>query len=121
MNPISRQDVQSIVDISRNRIMERMVTKQDVAMVSEALKNLLTLSQQNQQLLRQSEQQRMVLARRVVTLENRLANFENEMRVTSSTILKTAGQRQQIVMPTPQPEETAQKSQSQYASYYRPA
>ena len=121
MNPISRQDVQNIVDISRNRIMERMVTKQDVAMVSEALKNLLTLSQQNQQLLRQYEQQRMLLARRVATLEGRLANFENEMRATTNTILKTAGQRPQIVMPAPQPEELPQKPQAQYASYYRPA
>lgn len=102
--------------------MERMVTKQDVAMVSEALRNLVALSQQNQQLLRQSENQRIILAKRVATLEGRLASFENEMRITSSTLLKTAGQRQQIVMPTQQAEEPSIKNpQAQYASYYRPA
>lgn len=121
MNPISRQDVQNIVDMSRNRIMERMVTKQDVAMVSEALKNIMAVNQQNQQLLRQSEQQRTQLAKRVATLEGRIASFENEMRVVSTTMLKTAGQRQQIIMPAQNhPDEAALQQATQYAQY-RPA
>lgn len=117
MNPISRQDVQNIVDISRNRIMERMVTKQDVAMVSEALRNIMVVNQQNQQLLKQSEYQRAQLAKRVVTLEGRIASFENEIRSVSTTMLRSAEQRaQQITLPTQnQPQESPQ-----YA-YYRPA
>lgn len=102
--------------------MERMVTKQDVAMVSEALKNIMTCNQQNQQLLKQSEAQRLQLARRVATLEGRLASFENEMRVVSTTMLKSAGQRpQQIIMPVQnQPDEEALQHAAQYVQY-RPA
>ena len=123
MNPISRQDVQNIVDISRNRIMERMVTKQDVAMVSEALKNIMAVNQQNQQLLKQSEYQRAQLAKRVATLEGRIASFENEIRVVSTTMLRSAEQKaQQITLPAQNhPEEAISRQVSPQYAYYRPA
>lgn len=103
--------------------MERMVTKQDVAMVSEALKNIMAVNQQNQQLLRQSENQRIQLAKRVATLEGRIASFEGEIHAVSATMLRSAEQRaQQITLPAQsQPDGTLLKQASPQYAYYRPA
>lgn len=120
MNPISRQDVQNIVDISRNRIMERMVTKQDVAMVAEAMKNVLATCQQSQQLLRQSEYQRVELSRRVATLEARLSHFEQEMRVLNTAVLKTV-ERGQVALPMQSASDEDGRRQAVQHTYYRPA
>lgn len=103
--------------------MERMVTKQDVVMVSEALKNLLALSQQNQQLLKQSECQRVELTKRVTTLENRLVRFEHEMKTLNTTVLRAAEQQrlQQAVMPmqVSSTEDDAATKQPAQFTYYR--
>lgn len=116
MGPANRQDVQNIVEVARNRIMERAVTKQDLSVLSDAIRNLTNLHMQSQQLLKQSEYQRLQLTRRAVALEARIASFENEIRSMQSAMYKMAEQRpQQIVMPAPA-EQT--EPTTQYA--YRP-
>ena len=124
MNPVSRQEVQNIVDIARNRIMERMVTRQDIIALNDYVKNLLALHQQSQQLLKQSEYQRSQLTRRVVALETHLATLENEIRVLSSAVVRAVEQRAaqpvaaptQIAQPTqPQPQSQPQAQPTQYA------
>ncbi len=120
MNPASRQDVQNAVDNMRNRIMERMVTKQDLTAISDMVKNLVILHQQSQQLLKQSEYQRSQLTRRVVSLETRISNFENEVRSLNLNISRATNQQpQQIIMPVQaEPNKQAFEQAAQYA--YRP-
>ncbi len=118
MGPVSRQDVQNIVEVARNRIMERAVTKQDITTLTDTIRNLTNLHQQSQQMLKQSEYQRLQLSRQVVAAEARLANLENEVRTTQAMINRLAGQRpQHIIMPVPVPQ--GQDNQpTQYS--YRP-
>lgn len=119
MNPVNRQDVQNIVEIARNRIMERMVTKQDILALTDTVKNLSALQLQSQQLLRQGEYQRSQLSRRVVALEARTIALENEIRSLNSSLSRMVGQRpQQIIMPVQnQPDERAMQQAAQYAEY----
>lgn len=120
MQPVNRQDVINIVETARNRIMERMVTKQDLTVLSDTIKNLTLLHQQSQQLLKQSEYQRSQLTRRVVALETRLASFENEVRVFAGEVVRAVEHKsQQVVVPAqPQPDQQPQPG-VQYA--YRPS
>jgi hypothetical protein len=113
MNPVSRQDVQNIVDIARNRIMERMVTRQDLMPINDCVKNLLALHQQSQQLLKQSEYQRSQLTRRVVALETHIATLENDIRVLSSAVVRAVEQRQQPVVTPTQVAPVEQQTQPQ--------
>jgi hypothetical protein len=67
MGPATKQDVQSIVDASRSRVLERIdrvALKQDIQAIMDCLKGLLNVHQQSQQLLRQAEYQRLQLIRR---------------------------------------------------------
>lgn len=75
MNAITRQDVQNITDNLRNRIIERMITKQDVLGLHDAIRQSTTLVQQNQMSLRNGEQYLAQTLKRVELLESSI----NEM------------------------------------------
>lgn len=116
MGPVTRQDVQNIVEVARNRIMERAVTKQDLTTLTDTIRTLTALHQQSQQMLKQSEYQRLQLSRQVVAAEARLANLDSEIKNTQAMISRLAGQRpQQIILPVQQ---TGDTQPSQYS--YRP-
>ena len=102
MAPASKQDVQNIIDTMRNRIMERVALRQDVQYLTDYVKNLQTISQQNQQLLRQGEYQHLQMARRAVALEARMTALEGEIRSMRITMSKLAEQQnlpQRLVTP----------------------
>lgn len=123
MSEVSRQDVQVIADVCRNRIMERMATKHDMTITLELAKSTLSVSQQNQQLLRQSEHQRSQLEKRVVSLEARLMDLKNEIRLLTYAVNQAAGQHvQQPTAASPQTKrggDAAQQPTPQYAYYYQ--
>lgn len=104
MNPASRQDVQNIVDIARNRIEQRTVAKQDIINLTDSLKQLIALHQQSQQMIKQSEYQRLQLTRRSAAVEARLMNLENEIRTLTASMNRVADQRQQPVVIPAQPQ-----------------
>lgn len=119
MGPATRQDIQNIVEVARNRIMERVVTKQDVAVLSEAIRNLTNMQQQCQQILKQGDYQRSQLSRRTVALEAHMATLENELKTVQYMLARLSEQRpQQIVMPV-RPEQTTAEPAQQYS--YRPS
>lgn len=100
MSPASRQDVQNIVDVARNRIEQRTVAKQDILNLTDTLRQLIALHQQSQQMIKASEYQRLQLTRRSAAVEARMANLENEVRTLTAAINRMALQKQQpIVMP----------------------
>jgi chromosome segregation ATPase len=102
MPPVNRQEVQNIIEIAKNRIIERVATKQDIIMLSDSIKTLSNLHLQSQQLLKQSEYQRSQLSRRIVALETRISSMDNEIRTAQYMLSKMAGQKQQptqIVLP----------------------
>ena len=99
---VTRQDVQNIVDVARNRIEQRTVAKQDIINLTDSLRQLIGLHQQSQQMIKQSEYQRLQLTRRSTALEARMSSLENEIRALTAATNRMAGQKQQpIIVPTP--------------------
>ena len=98
----TRQDVQNIIEMSRNRIFERVATKQDITNLADNIRQLTALHQQMQQLLRQAEYQNLQLSRKAAAVETRLATVETELRSVRSVVDKISEQKQQpIVVPAP--------------------
>lgn len=64
----------------RNRLQERMATRQDVHALQDTVKILTTALQQSQQLLRQDETNRVQLVRRTVAIEARLVQLDHELQ-----------------------------------------
>lgn len=111
MGPVTRQDIQNIVEVNRNRILERVATKQDIAVLTDSIRQLTSMHQQSQQLLKQSEYQRLQLSRRAVAVEARLINVENELRSTQSMMSRMAGQKPQpIIIPAQAPQNTGERA-----------
>lgn len=120
MTPVSRQDVQSMINTLQNRILERTALRQDVQALTEVVKNLLNLNQQNHQLFRQSEYQRLQMVRRAVALEARMGQLEAELRAMRGTMQRMSEQQplpQRLSVPAQPPAQ--QPAQAQYL--YRPA
>jgi predicted mannosyl-3-phosphoglycerate phosphatase (HAD superfamily) len=80
MVALTRQDVQSVIDNSRNRLLERVATRQDVQSLQDTIRTLTGMLQQSQQLQRQAEYQQVQLVRRAAATESRMAQVENELR-----------------------------------------
>lgn len=120
MTNLSKQDVQNIIDNAKNQMLQRVITRQDFQYINDSLKVMINALQQNQQLLRQSEYQRVQMFRRTVAVEARLAQLEQEMKTTRGAIERLAqNQPQRVIMPVP---ETAATSQSPEARYlYSPS
>lgn len=117
MNPASKQDVQNIVEIARNRTLDKIPTKPEFSQLFDNVRNLINMHLQSQQLLKQSEYQRSQLSRRVVAFEARVASLETEVKTLEYMISKLAERPpQQIVMPA-RPDQQAAPS-TQYV--YRP-
>lgn len=95
----TRQDVQTIVETAKNRVLERVAQKQDIQILTDCIKTLLNVQQQNQQLLRQAEAQRVQLINRAAALEARLVQLEREMQTCKGLIRQP--QQQRIVIPLP--------------------
>lgn len=100
--PATRQDVQNIIDVARNRIEQRTVAKQDILNLTDSLRQLIALHQQSQQMIKQSEYQRLQLTRRAAAVEARMSSLENEIRTLTAATNRMAGQKQQpIIIPAP--------------------
>lgn len=118
MTNLSKQDVQNVVDSAKNQLLQRVVTRQDFQYINDSLKVMINALQQNQQLLRQSEYQRVQMFRRTVAVEARLAQLEQEMK-TVRTALERLSERQpdRVIMPVAE----ATASQSPESRYlYNP-
>ncbi|GAC1387935.1 MAG: hypothetical protein NVS1B7_2000 [Candidatus Saccharimonadales bacterium] len=117
MAPASKQDIQCLLDQTKNRITERMVSKQDIQCLQDIVRGLAAASQQTQQLLRQADLQRTQLIRRAVALETRILQMEHELRSLQQVVLRLIDSRpEQIVIPA------APEENKRYGQYiYRPA
>jgi len=111
MTPITKQDLQNVVDTARNRIMERTASRQDVLSLHDTIKMLTTLHQQSQQLQRQAEFQRVQLVRRAVAMESRMVQLERELQNVRRVITQLAQAQptervtERVIMQQVQPEQ----------------
>jgi hypothetical protein len=102
MAPVTKQEVQNLVDNARKQITEKVINKQDVQMLSEAARDrvmnytrdLLQVYQQN--MLRRLEFYHIQSTRRIANLESRMMTLEQEikaMRQAMERIAEAAPQR----------------------------
>lgn len=118
MGPLTKQEAQNLLDNFRNQLLQRTATKQDVQSLADIVKTLLSTTQQSQQILRQAEYQRSQSTRRIIALETRLAQMEQELhayRESMNRMVASHSQPPQIVVTPP----AHGQSQGQYV--YRPA
>jgi len=115
--PATRQDVQNLLDQTKNRITEKMASRQDLQMLQAMVRDLVTINQQTMQLLRQGEIQRAQLVRRAVAVETRMVQLEQELKGLQHAVLRLIESRpEQIVIPA------APEENKRYGQYiYRPA
>lgn len=80
MVPLTKQDMQNVIDNARNRWLERVATRQDMQVLQDTIRVLTATLQQSQQLLRQGDYQRVQLVRRAVAMESRMVQLEHELQ-----------------------------------------
>lgn len=103
MGPATRQDVQNIVNVATNRITERTVSRQDISVLADTMRQLVASHQQSQQMIKASEYQRLQLTRRAAAVEARMTSLENEIRALTAAMNRMIVQKSQpIIVPTPQ-------------------
>lgn len=124
MAPLTKQEVQNLIDNAKKQIIEKVATKHDVQCMSEAARDrvmnyardLLQIYQQN--LLRRLEFYQVQNTRRIATLETRMTTLEQDVKYIRQAIerlVETAPQK--IYMPL---QNDADKQP--YTEYvYRPA
>lgn len=93
MVTLTKQDVQNVIDNARNRLQERIASRQDLQAVQESIRVLNTNLQQSQQLLRQAEFQRVQMIRRTVSMETRMLQLEHELQNMRRAIVQLAEAR----------------------------
>lgn len=126
MTPITKQDLQNVVDTARNRIMERAASRQDVLSLQDTIKMLTTLQQQSQQLQRQAEYQRVQLVRRAVALETRMVQMEREVQNMRravnqlAQIQPTERVTERVIMQQVQPEQPQRVANEEAHYIYSP-
>lgn len=98
---LSKQDVQGIVETAKNRMLDRVASKQDLQILNDTIKVMVSNQQQCQQLIRQSEYQRVQMMRRTVSLEARILQLDQELRNMRVSLDRLANsQPERILMPT---------------------
>lgn len=114
MGPVTRQDMQNIIETSKNRLLERIPSKQEFIQLSTNVRLISDQYQQQQQLFKSSEFQRSQLTRRIVALETKLTSVEIELKNITYLLSRIAEQRAQ-----PTAQQVYQQSQQEPQS--RPA
>lgn len=108
MTPVSKQEVQSLLDNARKQILEKVMNRQDIQGLSEAARDrvmnytrdLLQIYQQN--MLRRLEFYHVQSTRRVAMLETRMMTLEQEiksMRQAIERIADATASPQRVYMP----------------------
>lgn len=124
MAPVSKQEVQNLIDNARKQIIEKVSTRHDVQCLSEAARDrvmnytrdLLQIYQQN--MLRRLEFYQVQNTRRVSTLETRMMTLEQEIKLMRQAVERLAESApQRIYMPLQN--ESDKQPYTQYV--YKPA
>jgi len=105
MAPLTKQDVQNLLEVSRNRIFERIASHQDIQAMQETIKALCNINQQTLQLIRQGEYQKTQLIRRAVLVENRMTILEQELKSLRITLTRMIDSQPQQAVITAQPDQ----------------
>lgn len=107
--PVTRQDLQAQLDQTKNRLFQRLPTKQDIQVISDSLRSRLCdvvqdLHNQDLQVTRQSLLLSDQAIRRINAAEARLISMEQELKAVHQLLLQlAAAQQPQAAPPQPAP------------------
>lgn len=118
---LTRQDLQGVVDVAKNRIIERLVSRAEFQNVSDfnrekILTALQNYHQQQQRLIAQSTWQINQALQRTIQMEARLVSLEQQIKLTQQLLQKVlqgqADLPKALAPPAiePQPQVSAQAS-----------
>jgi hypothetical protein len=122
MAPLSKQDAQSLIDNAKKQIIEKVATRHDVQLLTEAARDkimnytrdLLQIYQQN--MLRRLEFYQVQNTRRVASLETRMMTLEQEIKSMRQVVERAENSPQRIYMPVDN-----EKDKQPYTQYvYKP-
>jgi hypothetical protein len=99
MNAMTRQDLLTVTEGAKNKIIERLVTKYDVQAACDNSRDRIlaafnALHIENQAALRQSNATRDQLWRKTAALEGQVIGLQQEIRVLQQLIGRLADQQQ---------------------------
>lgn len=89
--PLTRQDLLAITDSSRNKIMDRLVSKHEVQGAADnardrILNTLNSFHVESQTLIRQTNSQNDQTARRLTALESQISSARQEIRTLTQAV-----------------------------------
>ncbi len=93
MTTMTRQDLLSVTEGAKNKIIERLVTKYDVQAACDnardrILASLQNLRTENQSLIRQANAQRDQAWRKTTALEGQIISLQQEIRVLQQMVTR---------------------------------
>ncbi len=103
MSQLTRQEVQRLLDTTRNQITDRVLTRQDLITVNEQIRDRMMnymqdLAQvQQQNIVRRTASQSDDVSKRIVALESRICNMEQDLKTTLQILQKLTSQKQSHV------------------------
>lgn len=86
MSTMTRQDLQNVTEMAKNKIIERLVTKYDVQAACDSardriLNNLQSMHLENQGMIRQINAQKDQSWRKIAALESQITGLQQEIRL----------------------------------------
>lgn len=95
---MSRQDLQGVVDYAKNRIIERLVTRNDVQMAcdraaGQVIDNLQDVRKANLPFIKQNIAITEQVYRRTQALDARIAGMEQDLKVLTQLMSRMVGQQ----------------------------
>lgn len=89
MGTMTRQDLLTVTEVAKNKIIERLVTKYDVQAACDSVKNKImstvqSMQLENQAMMRQMNAQNDQTWRKVTSIESQVASLQREVRELSN-------------------------------------
>ncbi len=93
---MTRQDLMSVTQDARNKIIERLVTKYDVQTAADSardriLSTINALHLENQAQIRQSNAQKDQIWRKILALESQMIALQQEIKSMNQTLARLYG------------------------------
>lgn len=91
MSSMTRQDLFTVTEVAKNKIIERLVTKYDVQIACDSVRNKImagmqTMQMENQAMIRQMNAQQDQSWRKVNSLEGQVASLQRDVRELSQLL-----------------------------------
>lgn len=108
MTALSRQDMQTMLDTFRSRLLDQVASKQDVQRTTDAARDRVIsymhdyLQQNQQQFVRQLDMRTKMYRDRMLALESRICTLEQELKISRQLMEQMSLRQRNVVIPSVQ-------------------